>query len=538
MVPEGITRSLPLSILLVCFLAPTARAQVRPGGYSGEYRLEIGDDFERGLVYARHVLVTEGGFDLVLHFQTLDGPPVEPGSTVRVEGRRFWDDGWHLDVDPGSLQVLSGPPAAGGMGELAWAIVLVTHQGLAPPQDYATAAANAEIVDHLFLRSSYGLTGFTGILDPDAPADIFGDPDTQVPVVLEEGNCSIINLRNLFQEAYPRVDVLEYDRIMFVMKGAGTCSLFSGGTSWGSLGGWWTIVKNASGRVMTHELGHNQGFGHSGSYDRFVWLPSQCEFFGPCCDIPTVGIFGCESDSYLAYGDRFCPQGGGYDQFNAWWKVSEGWMPAENVIDHDLAAGETTFLLAPTDEASADPQVLRIPYDASRDYYVEFRLLEDCVAGSQCDTPPFVDVHVAPVSFSNFHRVTEMGKVFAGESYTDVFIDGGLGMEISVCSIDEVLGATLLVRRPVPFVRGDANGDGAHDVADAVTILTYVQTGSNPANLPVDAFDADDDGDVDTEDALYLLEYLFQGGDPPPAPFPYPGLDMVSDSLWGGADCR
>ncbi|MBI4607276.1 MAG: hypothetical protein HY721_35370, partial [Planctomycetes bacterium] len=69
------------------------------------------------------------------------------------------------------------------------------------------------------------------------------------------------------------------------------------------------------------------------------------------------------------------------------------------------------------------------------------------------------------------------------------------------------------------FKRGDANGDGAADISDAVTILEYLFTGTQ--GLPcLDAADANVDGGVDMSDAIYLLAYLFSGGPKPEAPFP------------------
>jgi mono/diheme cytochrome c family protein len=69
-----------------------------------------------------------------------------------------------------------------------------------------------------------------------------------------------------------------------------------------------------------------------------------------------------------------------------------------------------------------------------------------------------------------------------------------------------------------PFRRGDAGGDGAIGITDAVSILLYLFVGGTGAQC-LDAMDADGGARVDLADAVYLLQYLFLRGPPPPAPF-------------------
>ncbi len=80
-----------------------------------------------------------------------------------------------------------------------------------------------------------------------------------------------------------------------------------------------------------------------------------------------------------------------------------------------------------------------------------------------------------------------------------------------------------------PFLRGDANGDGAVHVTDAVVVLEALLGTMTPACDS--ALDANDDAVVEISDAIYLLAYLFQFGPPPPAPFPTPGIDTTVDAL-------
>ncbi len=73
-----------------------------------------------------------------------------------------------------------------------------------------------------------------------------------------------------------------------------------------------------------------------------------------------------------------------------------------------------------------------------------------------------------------------------------------------------------------PFVRGDANGSGVVDVADAITLLDHLFS-SGVAPTPVDSGDATSDGALDIADAIFVLTYLFAEGPAPAAPFPSPG---------------
>lgn len=83
-----------------------------------------------------------------------------------------------------------------------------------------------------------------------------------------------------------------------------------------------------------------------------------------------------------------------------------------------------------------------------------------------------------------------------------------------------------------PFVRGDANHDGAVDISDAILVLNYIYgyVGDND-QISLDAADANDSGAIDIADPIYLLFYLTSGGPPPAAPFPGCGTDPTPDAL-------
>ncbi len=83
-----------------------------------------------------------------------------------------------------------------------------------------------------------------------------------------------------------------------------------------------------------------------------------------------------------------------------------------------------------------------------------------------------------------------------------------------------------------PFVRGDANLDGAVDLADAIFILQRLFA-DGPALACQDAGDANDDEAVNIADGIYILQNLFASGPPLPPPRQC-GVDPDGDAL----DCR
>jgi len=63
---------------------------------------------------------------------------------------------------------------------------------------------------------------------------------------------------------------------------------------------------------------------------------------------------------------------------------------------------------------------------------------------------------------------------------------------------------------------GDANGDAAFNVGDAVYIIEYIFK-AGPPPIPNECNgDANSDGRVNISDAVYVINYIFRGGPPPP----------------------
>ena len=80
------------------------------------------------------------------------------------------------------------------------------------------------------------------------------------------------------------------------------------------------------------------------------------------------------------------------------------------------------------------------------------------------------------------------------------------------------------------FLRGDSDGSGSLDLADAIHMLLALFVGGDPGDCD-DSRDADDNGALELTDAVRVLNFLFLGGPPPGPPFPVPGPDPTTDGL-------
>ncbi len=92
-------------------------------------------------------------------------------------------------------------------------------------------------------------------------------------------------------------------------------------------------------------------------------------------------------------------------------------------------------------------------------------------------------------------------------SFTARLVDAAGSADEQLFSFDVVL----------PYVCGDANGDGDINVADGVYIINYVFK-SGPAPEPLEAGDANCDGDNNIADGVYIINYVFKSGPEPCCP--------------------
>jgi hypothetical protein len=84
--------------------------------------------------------------------------------------------------------------------------------------------------------------------------------------------------------------------------------------------------------------------------------------------------------------------------------------------------------------------------------------------------------------------------------------------------------------RSVPYVRADVNVDAQVDIADPVSLLSFLFLDGAPLACRASA-DTDGGGTLDLTDAIRILEYLFLGGRPPVGPFPACGRPTFAERL-------
>ena len=128
--------------------------------------------------------------------------------------------------------------------------------------------------------------------------------------------------------------------------------------------------------------------------------------------------------------------------------------------------------------------------------------------------------------------IHEIDYLLVGAGTSSLTFAGELGVNPSPMMVVDTLspmfreawtpttvGGTLTAEVLPFFLRGDANDDGAFDIADPIAILVGLFTaGAAPACS--DAQDVNDDGLINVADGIYALSALFTEGPPPAFPGP------------------
>ncbi len=149
---------------------------------------------------------------------------------------------------------------------------------------------------------------------------------------------------------------------------------------------------------------------------------------------------------------------------------------------------------------------------------------EDGMPTSECPNSPTLTVTHGSIRFHQLQGNSNDGC--GGPRDPD-----GNGGNVVVLEIWRVGSGT----PPETFRRGDVNGEGGVDIADAVYILQNLFANGPPITCP-DAADANDDEAVDLADAVYILQYFFAHGPAIPEPHPDCGTDPTANPDPGGED--
>ncbi len=149
---------------------------------------------------------------------------------------------------------------------------------------------------------------------------------------------------------------------------------------------------------------------------------------------------------------------------------------------------------------------------------------DQVVAQAAYQVKPFLDAALIGTQIDTKVAFRPSLQGSGGAVRNEVFPAGNLSTE------DLTLRIRLLPQ--AAFVRGDANGDGAMDLTDALSILFFLFEGLD--GICQEAGNANDDLHLDLTDAIYTLERLFLAPEPLPGPFPSCGGDPTLPSL----ECR
>ncbi|HIN80619.1 MAG TPA: hypothetical protein EYN00_06050 [Planctomycetes bacterium] len=164
------------------------------------------------------------------------------------------------------------------------------------------------------------------------------------------------------------------------------------------------------------------------------------------------------------------------------------------------------------------------------------------VAGGDLDLDGVADLVIRNFSSGSFLILQGVGALkfvevllidgpvaFSGLELVDVNEDGSL--DIVAGNYDQsTVSYYLNLTASGAFIRGELNGDGNTNIADAVFLLAYLFNGG-PTPGCLDAADTNDDGGVNISDAVTLLAVLFNGASPFPEPVGSCGQDPTADAL-------
>lgn len=148
------------------------------------------------------------------------------------------------------------------------------------------------------------------------------------------------------------VDLSGYDHIVHYFPRASAC----GWSGVGQVPGKYTWINGSNSQTISHELGHNFGSHHASTLI--------------CTDASGARVSISGTCSVNEYGNPFDVMGSGYHHMTAFNKGRVGFLEPGNTT---AVSADGTFTITPLETKSATTQVLRIPIDSSKAYYVEFR---------------------------------------------------------------------------------------------------------------------------------------------------------------------
>lgn len=421
----------PIGALLacVCLLGLLAQPAGAATTRTGTLRATVFDGFRDGRSATRYTL-RSGDRTTVVRPTEL---AAEPGERVEVTGalRDGRLVGEVESVEPTAQAVAPGPRKV--------AVVLFSFSGGEP---WSAGTARSEVftgarsVNAFYQEESYGEISLTGKLRGDG--DVFGwyDIDPATP------GCASGEWMDLADEAAgaAEVDLSGYEHVIYEFPYQGSCSWLG----LASIGGGRAMINGdllgLRGQVTAHELGHNLGLLHAGSWT---------------CTAGGVRVQISDTCSVTEYGDRFDVMGNtAYRHSNGWNLAKLGFLDPGNV---ETIGASGNYVLRSALSPSAETTVLRIPRKRDLDgslaswYYLEIRqtggVFEDVGdasttgvsirATAEATSPETLLLDMNPGTATFQDAPLAAGRVFDGETARVTTVAAGGGSATVAVALDE-----------------------------------------------------------------------------------------------------
>jgi len=224
------------------------------------------------------------------------------------------------------------------------------------PFSVSTGSSIIHTVNSVYTEMSYGNTGFAlSGAGSDVTSATFRMPQAASWYGTFDftGNTLRTHARTAAQSA--GYSLANYDLDVICLKQVPGWGSWTGQANVGAAGAW--VQNSASPLVFVHELGHNYGLNHAGS-----WNTSGLSVIGP--------------GTRIEYGDIFDIMGLGFQadsryHFNARYKSYLNWLSADDVA---IVTASGTYRIFPEDDPLASGlRGLSIPRNSLTNYWVEFR---------------------------------------------------------------------------------------------------------------------------------------------------------------------